>query len=100
MLFAIPKYCRKRDGSIAKFDKKMITNAIVKAFQESNEGNPFLAQKITEKVVDELTRLYPNSIPTIEEIQDIVEFSLIEYDFRLTAKKYILYRNERMLKRA
>jgi anaerobic ribonucleoside-triphosphate reductase len=85
-------YCKKRDGSVAEFDKKRIVNAIKKAFDESEEGNRIIAHKISESIVDELERLFREELPTVEQIQDLVEETLMNYQFKLTAKKYILYR--------
>lgn len=87
----------KRDGRIVPFDQSRITNAIYRAMQATGEGalqkDP---QKVSDRVVQELARKYPDGgTPHIEEIQDIVEESLIVLDFPATAKAYILYRSER-----
>lgn len=88
---------QKRDGRIVDFDEKKITAAIYKAMKATGEGDldksPF---RVSEKVVKELNRRYPKEhIPSIEEIQDIVEEMLIVMDFPKAAKAYILYRQER-----
>lgn len=88
-------YIQKRDGSVVPFDKKMITHAITKSFDESNEGNRFIASKITESVLDTLARIFPELIPSVEEIQDVVEDTLISYNFKNSAKEYIRYRHDR-----
>jgi anaerobic ribonucleoside-triphosphate reductase len=87
------KFCKKRDGSIVAFDKNRITNAIIKAFSDANQGNRIIASKVTESVVEKLIRSHVNEIPTVEGIQDVVEEILMEYQFNKTAKKYILYRD-------
>lgn len=89
----------KRDGSIDVFDKKIITNAIMKAFVEANEGNKYLANKITESVVETLMRSLYLDIPHVERIQDVVEDTLITYNFKHAAKEYIRYRYERERRR-
>ena len=90
---------RKRDGRIVSFDQSRITSAIYKAMQATGEGD--LARdpvRVSMKVVEELTKHYPKDhVPTVEEIQDIVEESLILMDFPKVAKSYILYRQERAL---
>src|SRR3989344_5559124 len=84
---------RKRDGRIADFDKQRITKAIFKAFQSVDEGSLAEAEQLTETIVNELEeKLGPDKIPTIEEVQDIVETSLILADYAKTTKAYILYR--------
>lgn len=93
------KYVMKRDGSQDVFDKKMITNAILKAFDKANEGNRFLANKITESVVETLMRTYYRETPHVERIQDIVEDALIDYNFKNAAKEYIRFRAKRNMER-
>lgn len=88
---------KKRDGRVVPFDQGRITNAIYKAMQVTQEGNlerdPFL---ISELALKDLVRRFPKDHkPHIEEIQDIVESTLIVKDFPKTAKAYILYRRER-----
>jgi len=89
------KFCQKRDGTIVSFEKNRITNAINKAFIEAGEGNRIIAQKVTETIVERIMRQFQHGIPTVEEIQDIVEVTLMEYNFNASAKRYILYREER-----
>jgi len=91
------KEVKKRDGRIVPFNRQKIVNAISKAMLSVKEGNldkdPV---RVADKAVRELEkRYYPNYVPGIEEIQDIVEEKLILMDFPKTAKSYILYRQER-----
>lgn len=90
------KSVRKRDGSIVPFDISRITQAILKAFKVSLEGDEKDAEKLAERVVKDLSKKRPHDyIPGIEEIQDAVERQLILSDYPKTAKSYILYRRER-----
>lgn len=89
------KQCMKRDGRIVKFDRNRIQVAISKAFIESNEGNVIISKKVTESVIETITRSYNDKVPKVEEIQDMVEFTLMDLKFRQTAKRYILYREMR-----
>ncbi|MFW6139950.1 MAG: ATP cone domain-containing protein [Acidobacteriota bacterium] len=91
------KKVKKRDGRIVPFNRQKIISAISKAMKSVNEGDlekdPI---RVAEKGVKELEKRYfPNYIPNIEEIQDVVEEKLILMDFPKTAKSYILYRQER-----
>ncbi|MBN2244978.1 MAG: ribonucleoside-triphosphate reductase [Candidatus Aminicenantes bacterium] len=91
------KKVKKRDGRIVPFNRQKIINAISKAMRSVKEGNlekdPV---RVAEKGVKELEKRYfPNYIPGIEEIQDVVEEKLILMDFPKTTKAYILYRQER-----
>ena len=87
---------RKRDGRIIDFDQGKITNAIFKALTATNKGGRGKARQLTNKVVDFLNkRCKENKIPSVEEIQDIVEEVLILENLTETAKAYILYREQR-----
>lgn len=87
----------KRSGEIAKYDRKKIENAIGKAIQAVEKHiDPERAEKLTD-LVEERIRIQmagnrANSIPAIEEIQDIVESVLIENKEVEVAKAYIIYR--------
>lgn len=91
------KGVEKRDGSIVPFNQEKITNAVMRALKETQEGNlerdPFLVSDLVAKQL--MKRYPPNYVPNIEQIQDTVERVLILKDFPKTAKAYILYRQER-----
>mgnify|MGYP001096280307 CR=1 FL=1 len=89
------KNCLKRDGRIVKFDRNRIQNAIIKAFAESNEGNYDIAKKVTESIIERIVSHYAETLPNVEQIQDLVEDTLMNLKFRQTAKRYILYREMR-----
>ena len=88
---------RKRDGRIVPFDAGRIESAVYRAMKAVNEGDKMHDPKrIADQVVTTLRQKYPKDhMPTIEEIQDVVEETLIVLDFAKTAKAYILYRHER-----
>lgn len=85
---------RKRDGSIEAFLPEKIQIAIQKALTATKK-NPKIANKITPIVVKELEKHFPPKIlPTVEDIQDIAEETLIKNKLIETAKAYILYREK------
>lgn len=88
---------KKRDGRIVPFDQTRITSAISRAMQAAGEGNPKDdAEKVSDQILGALAKKYPKDhIPTIEEIQDVVEEQLVLMDFPKTVKAYILYRKNR-----
>ncbi|MBS7622136.1 vitamin B12-dependent ribonucleotide reductase [Candidatus Bathyarchaeota archaeon] len=87
---------RKRDGRVVEFDQEKITNAIYKAAQSVGGRDRELAQQLSSRVVVELEKRFNSQhIPTVEEVQDIVEKVLIEAGHAKTAKSYILYRQRR-----
>ena len=86
---------RKRDGRIVSFDKQKITDAIFKAAQSVGGQDRYLAEDLAEVVRMYLEKEYKGDIPSVEEIQDIVERILIKTGHARTAKSYILYRQKR-----
>lgn len=93
-LFA-PRFVIKRDGKKVPFEAEKIVNAIKKSGLETGEFGEAEARHITFKVVKILTHKYKNKIPDIEQIQDIVEESLISENYVKTARAYIVYREKR-----
>ncbi len=90
----IQKVC-KRDGRFVKFDQEKIANAIFKAARSVGGVNRRLAYQLSNHVVDALIKKFgDNLIPTVEEVQDVVEKVLIEQGHAQTAKAYILYRKQ------
>ena len=85
----------KRDGRTAPFDLDKIANAIFGAAQSVGGQDYEMAHELAEQVEKELEKTVSEKIPTVEQIQDTVETVLIESGHARTAKKYILYRNER-----
>ena len=86
----------KRDGRVVDFDQEKITDAFFKALTTTNQGGRRIAKRVSDKVVLFLNRRYKKEhIPTVEEIQDIVEEVLILEEYTETARAYILYREQR-----
>ena len=83
----------KRDGTEVPFDSVKILNAITKANQAvgGEDMSPTDLLFVTEKVCK---KLESRSLKHVEEIQDVVEETLIQYDYAKSAKAYILYRAE------
>jgi ribonucleoside-triphosphate reductase len=89
------KFVRKREGKLAEFDQTRITNAIRKAFQAVDAGNVDKAEGLSDDVVAALNETFgEDGVPTVEEIQDVVEAKLIEHTFVQVSKAYILYRQQ------
>ncbi|MEM2527718.1 MAG: ribonucleoside triphosphate reductase [Candidatus Bathyarchaeia archaeon] len=89
------KYVRKRDGRLEPFDQERITNAIWRAAKAVGGKDRELAKRLSDQVVEELKRRFgEDGVPTVEEIQDVVEKVLIENGHAKTAKAYILYRKQ------
>ncbi|HIU21047.1 MAG TPA: ribonucleoside triphosphate reductase [Candidatus Limadaptatus stercorigallinarum] len=85
----------KRDGRIEFFDKKKIADAIFKAAQACGGKNRELAAELADLVVKAAEVKFVDKIPSVEDIQDLVEEVLINEGHAQTAKAYILYRERR-----
>ncbi len=85
----------KRDGRIVSFDKTKITNAILKALKAVEKGDVDIAKRLSEDVVKLLNERFVNKVPSVENVQDIVEEVLIREGYADVAKSYILYRQKR-----
>ena len=91
---------RKRDGRIVEFNQNKISNAIYRALIAMGKSEYQLAEKLSNKVMQKMVqqRYGPDNaamVPSVEDVQDIVESILIEEGLSDTAKAYILYRHER-----
>lgn len=86
----------KRTGAVVPFNRQRIVNAIYRAAVAVGGRDRSIAEGLADQVVEILEQMMPDgSMPTVEEIQDIVEKVLIENGHARTAKAYILYREER-----
>lgn len=87
---------QKRDGRVVDFQESKIASAVHKALIATGQGNGPESERVARKVTQLLNiRFKKSEVPTIEQIQDIVEETLILEDFVETAKAYILYRDQR-----
>ena len=86
----------KRDGREVAFDRSKITDAIFKAAQVLGGSDYQMAQDLAAQVEAYVERILgEGAVPTVEQVQDAVEHTLIENGHARTAKEYILYRAER-----
>ncbi len=85
----------KRDGRKLPFNIEKIANAIYKAAQSVGGSDYNESMELANKVCQEIDRIYGTDIPTVEQVQDIVEKVLVEDGHAKTAKAYILYRSGR-----
>ncbi len=89
------KFVLKRDSKLEPFDQERITIAIWKAAKAVGGKDKEQAKRISDEVVVLLNKQYgDDGVPTVEEIQDLVEKRLIENGHASTAKAYILYRKQ------
>ena len=85
---------KKRDGRKVAFDRKKIERAIEKAGLETGEFDSAQAKKLTDRVIAIFEKRSSKRLPTVEEIQDVVEDILLSSKYKKTAKAYIIYRDQ------
>jgi len=88
------KKIRKRSGEVVPFDASKITIAIQKAGQATGEFDLTEAKQLTDQVLKEIKKRLAKDLPTVEQVQDIVEEILLSSPYRATAKAYIIYRDQ------
>jgi ribonucleoside-triphosphate reductase (formate) len=89
------KFVLKRDSKLESFDQERITKAVWKAARAVGGKDKGQAKRISDEVVAQLQQTYgDDGVPTVEEIQDVVEKRLIENGHAQTAKAFILYRKQ------
>ncbi len=85
----------KRDGSMADFEREKIASAIWAAAQAVGGQDKETSEHLADNVVEKLEEKFGGvTIPTVEQVQDIVEKTLVEGGHYKTAKAYILYREQ------
>ena len=94
------RFVAKRSGTVERYDRARIEAAIEKAFKAvkgivDREQVKRIAADTESRLALMLAGRHPNSIPAIEEIQDLVEMALIEAREAQVARAYILYRARR-----
>jgi ribonucleotide reductase alpha subunit len=85
-------FITKRDGSVVEFNVNKIKDALIKAFNNTNIYNPNI-DEIINYITTELEKKDVDNY-NIEDIQDLVEKTLMLFKYFDTAKHYINYRTE------
>lgn len=92
-----PRKIKKRDNSLVDFDAQKINRAIFRAALEvyrDGERSKKIAEKVGNKALEKVVSFYKDKIPSVEDIQDLVEQALMESGFPSVARSYIVYREE------
>ena len=90
----------KRNGEEVHFDRAKIVNAITKAngnVERIHQMNPYQIEAIADTIAEQVQEM-PHAV-NVEDIQDMVETSIMEMRGYEVAQKYVRYRYRRELKR-
>jgi ribonucleoside-triphosphate reductase len=85
---------KKRSGTIVPFKPEKITAAINRAGEATGEFGEEAAQRLTLRILNLAQQALPGEIPSVEQIQDIVEEVLLSSQYKRTAKAYVIYREQ------
>jgi uridine kinase len=85
----------KRDGQVVPYDRSRITNALFKAAASTGGFGFEEAERLSDLVELRTAESYADQVPTVEDLQDIVEAVLMENGHLKTARAYIIYRQKR-----
>ena len=87
----------KRNGTVVDFDRSRIESAISRAYQASKVFIDIVSlSELVDGVILGLERTYTGeSVPKVEDIQNIVEKAIADKGDFEVARNYILYREER-----
>ncbi|MDO8518303.1 MAG: ribonucleoside-diphosphate reductase subunit alpha [bacterium] len=94
---ALTQKIKKRNGEIVDFYPENIQIAVQKAFAATmGDAMEAVASEVTRVVVDAIDLKFGNTafVPSVEEIQDLVENALMQRGYYTVAKAYIIYRYE------
>ncbi|MDD8026917.1 MAG: ribonucleoside triphosphate reductase [Acidobacteriota bacterium] len=84
---------KKRDGTVVDFTQDKITNAIYKAMKSIGTDDFSQAKTVSDIVTFVIEEKFGGyTIPSVEQIQDMVEMVLMKRGYHDVAKAYILYR--------
>ena len=89
------KHVVKRDGRVVIFDKRKIVDAILKAMDVTDAGEDIV---LAAEIAAAISKIDVEDM-SVEDIQDQVEYELMNSPRKEVAKKYIAYRNQRNLAR-
>ena len=73
---ALPKQIKKRDGLLVPFTGKKIERAVEGAAYEvlgDRHQASTVARRVKNRVLEKLLKLFPDKVPSVESIQDLVE---------------------------
>lgn len=89
----------KRNGTPVDYDRDRIATAIFKAAASIGGTDRDESKRVSAIVEQRLKTMYGADVPTVEDVQDLVETVLMEENHINTSRAYITYRNQRAQRR-
>lgn len=91
----LPDRIQKRDDSLVELDEQKIKRAVFRASLEVTQDSKRaseIAESLQNPILKKIASLYEDRVPSVENIQDIVEEVLMEAGHSSIARSYILHR--------
>lgn len=95
----LPSQIQKRSGTTVPFDVNRIERAVTACFANEGLTPLFPATEVTKRVAQAVASKYGGATPTVEQVQDAVELTLLTLGEYEAAKAYIRYRDQRSQER-
>ncbi len=90
----------KRNGAVVPFEQERIKAAILKATRATGQKlEPPILDKIALDIAQKIEARFTEFYPNVENIQDMIEKSLVEHNLYEISKEFILYRARRISER-
>ena len=90
----LPRRIVKRDGNTEPFEAARIASALTRAGAASGEFDAEEADLLAARVLKVIRHRYGTSEPTVEQVQDIVEQTLVDANHFATFRAYVAYRDQ------
>ena len=84
----------KRDGRKVKFSSNKLTKCLKQAGEVTNEFSDKIAEKLTIRIINLVSQVVEDRLPTVEDVQDCMEEVLLSSTYKETAKACIIYREQ------
>lgn len=88
------QFIENRQGDIVAFNPEKIRFAIERAGKATGEFSMVDSMRMASQVINILAHCHQAGIPTVEEVQDVVEHVLIANNYFVTNRSYIIYREQ------
>lgn len=92
---ALPEQIRKRNGTVVAFDVTRIERALAKCYEELGTEPDVGIDDLVTRVAYGVAHKYKDTAPDVEQIQDLVETTLLSAGEMDAARAYIVYRDKR-----
>jgi len=93
---AMVKKIKKRNGDIHDFDGEKLAKSVWYSFVDAGMKDKELARRITSQILSRLAYQFDgHTVPSSDEVREIVQMGLIDHNLSHVAKCFITYRQKK-----